>query len=141
MQRSNHCRCVAARSCCNCVRDLNITVQLIACVVASEHTALDCAGPDWKSFVLTQLLVLLPIGLFFGWVIVDMDDDELPPVIVISLAVLCAFTFIALLLTGLKNPGVIKRHSPRATPDLCAPYISSFSSHAFRSRCCYILSR
>ena len=84
-----------------------------------------CAGPDWKSFVLTQLLVLLPIGLFFGWVIVDMDDDELPPVVVISLAILCAFTFIALVLTGLKNPGVIKRHTPRPAPEL---YDSSVSS-------------
>lgn len=86
------------------------------------------AGPDWKSFVLTQLLVLLPIGLFFGWVVVDMDDDELPPVIIITLAALCAFTFMALLLTGLKNPGVIDRHPHRSAPEL---YGSLHTAHVY----------
>jgi palmitoyltransferase ZDHHC9/14/18 len=77
------------------------------------------AGPNWKSFVATQFLVLLPVALFFGWVAGDIGDD-VPGFVIGLVAALCIWTYAALLATGLKNPGIIERSVPKHPPDLYA---------------------
>ena len=76
-------------------------------------------GPDWKSFTATQVLVAVPVVLFFGWVAPDVGKIiSWGPVAVAG--TLALISVVALLATGLKNPGIVPRNAPRSIPDLCA---------------------
>lgn len=60
-------------------------------------------------------MVLLPIVLFFGWV-----TTEVHWAVVLVGSIVCAVTYLALITTGLKNPGVVERCAARPIPELCA---------------------
>jgi hypothetical protein len=95
-----------------------IIITITKCPLVCSHGDM-FAGPDWKSFVATQGLVLVPILLFFICVAPDVGAHVSWTAVAIA-GSLAVVTISALLTTGLKDPGIVPRCEPASMPDMCA---------------------
>lgn len=69
---------------------------------------------------MTQIVVLIPTVLFFGWVAPDVGNDISWGAVAVTAAV-AAVAISALLTVGFKDPGSIPPNEPCSLPDMCVP--------------------
>ena len=83
---------------------------------------------------MTQIVVLIPTVLFFGWVAPDVGNDISWGAVAVT-AVVAVVAIAALLTVGFKDPGSIPPNEPCSLPDLCAPHKATAIATAGMTRC------
>jgi palmitoyltransferase ZDHHC9/14/18 len=75
------------------------------------------AGPHWPSLIGTALLIIIPNGVFLGFVAWDSLKSLISPAFFAVGIALASFCLAQLFLTGCKDPGVIPRQPSPSTAD------------------------
>lgn len=73
-------------------------------------------GPDWRNFIGTLVLVAAPIAVFFAFIAADVGERISWGLVALT-AVLSCLTYLSLLVTGLRNPGIIARSEYKPVPE------------------------
>lgn len=124
--RAVACRCVAA------CRGARAALRPRACMEASLGSSSELplaasrllsisgtAGPDWRNFVATLVILAAPIAVYFVLVAPDVGR-RISWALVAVTAVTSFTTYAALLITGLKSPGIVPRSEASEMEDMCA---------------------